>query len=326
MRVVAEYNFVIDNLYKMYVYYKIFRPVCCLIPAVYAKTTYDFPDDRRLYDEQKVVGMEAVYNMFGKDKYGSISKEMASVLQITFGSACLGFAIGGLRDSKSAALEFVERNDVSKFISHYEAKRKAQDYVIGKFMIHGFQWAAKLAVFSFFTSLVVTMSSVYNGTLGVSDFVLTGVICGAGAKSYLGLKGAVSGAVTGGIVATVFGSIIVALLKYQGESMDEVRQWQLDLRRKREMNLEGRTIPQDTQAASASEQLMIRESNFLARQVLDKEMVYIQVNDPNTNLENNAQQTTTVATIGTTVESTATEETNKVQQIVSPNNNATENN
>lgn len=71
---------------------------------------------------------------------------------------------------------------------------------------------------------------------------------------------------------------------------------------------------------------MIRESNFLARQVLDKEMVYIQVNDPNTNLENNAQQTTTVATIGTTVESTATEETNKVQQIVSPNNNATENN
>lgn len=55
-------------------------------------------------------------------KYGSISKEMASVLQITFGSACLGFAIGGLRDSKSAALEFVERNDVSKFISHYEAK------------------------------------------------------------------------------------------------------------------------------------------------------------------------------------------------------------
>lgn len=51
----------------MYVYYKIFRPVCCLIPAVYAKTTYDFPDDRRLYDEQKVVGMEAVYNMFGKE-------------------------------------------------------------------------------------------------------------------------------------------------------------------------------------------------------------------------------------------------------------------
>ncbi|XP_036324607.1 RPII140-upstream gene protein [Rhagoletis pomonella] len=179
-------------------------------------------------------GWERLKDMFKVDEFGSISSELNSVYQSGFVGFLFGAVYGGVINSRTAYMDFMENNQATAFKSHLDAKRKLQDQVTMSFAKGGFKWGWRIGLFTTSYFGIITCVSVYRGKSSIFEYIGAGLITGGLYKVNLGLRGMVAGGIIGGLLGSVAGAASLALLYASGTSMEEIRYWQYKWRIQRE--------------------------------------------------------------------------------------------
>uniref|UniRef100_A0A1B6CR86 Complex I assembly factor TIMMDC1, mitochondrial n=1 Tax=Clastoptera arizonana TaxID=38151 RepID=A0A1B6CR86_9HEMI len=181
-----------------------------------------------LQNERKYTetGWDRLRQMYSIDEFGNISKEANSVLQTTYLSAFIGMCYGGFIYSRDAYLDFLERNQATKFTDHMDAKRRIQNHVSVNFGIGAFKWGWRLSLFCGSFMLVMNTFQVYRGYTTVYDYVLGGAISGSLYQFKIGPRAMIVGGLVGGTLGLLGGSVCQFLLKLNNSSFNEVIAWQ----------------------------------------------------------------------------------------------------
>ncbi|XP_054731153.1 RPII140-upstream gene protein [Anastrepha obliqua] len=179
-------------------------------------------------------GWERLKDLFKVDEFGSISSDLNSIYQAGFVGFMFGAIYGGVIQSRTAYMNFMESNQATAFKSHLDAKRKLQDEVTMSFARGGFKWGWRIGLFTTSYFGIITCVSVYRGKSSIFEYIAAGLITGSVYKMNLGLRGMVAGGVVGGVLGTVAGAASLALLYASGTSMEEIRYWQYKWRLQRE--------------------------------------------------------------------------------------------
>ncbi|KAK9505734.1 hypothetical protein O3M35_009722 [Rhynocoris fuscipes] len=189
-------------------------------------------------DEKKLKGWDKIYEVFTVDEYGSISPELSTIYQTTFFTAFVGACYGGFMQSRQAYLQFIERNQATSFVDHYEAKKKLQDHVTVNFAKGALRLSWRLALFSGLYVTFVTLASAYRGEPKLIDYVAGGLVSGGLYQVNMGLRGVIVGGTLGTMIGLLAGSLTLAILKFTGASLDEVHQFRYDLYNSRGRHLD----------------------------------------------------------------------------------------
>ncbi|XP_011178094.2 RPII140-upstream gene protein [Zeugodacus cucurbitae] len=179
-------------------------------------------------------GLDRLKDMFQVDEFGSISSELNSIYQAGFVGFLFGAIYGGVIQSRTAYMNFMENNQATAFKSHLDAKRKLQDEVTMNFARGGFKWGWRVGLFTTSYFGIITCVSVYRGKSSIYEYIGAGFITGSLYKLNLGLRGMAAGGIIGGVLGTVAGAASLALLYASGTSMEEIRYWQYKWRLERE--------------------------------------------------------------------------------------------
>uniref|UniRef100_T1HU93 Complex I assembly factor TIMMDC1, mitochondrial n=1 Tax=Rhodnius prolixus TaxID=13249 RepID=T1HU93_RHOPR len=92
-------------------------------------------------EEKLTNSWDRVRKIFTVDEFGTISPELSTICQSTFFTVFVGACYGGFVQSREAYLQFIERNQASQFVDHYEAKKKLQDHVTKSFARGALRWS-----------------------------------------------------------------------------------------------------------------------------------------------------------------------------------------
>ncbi|CAH1170376.1 unnamed protein product [Phaedon cochleariae] len=171
-------------------------------------------------------GSDRLKRMFSVDEFGSISKEVSSILQVAAMSTFIGGMYGGIINSRTAYLEFMKNNEATKFTTHLEAKQKLQDKVTISFGKGAFKWGWRLTLFCTSFVGIATTVQVYKGKCGIMEYVAAGGLTGALYKFNMGPRGWIVGGGLGSLLGLICGGTTVGLLKLGGISMEDARYWQ----------------------------------------------------------------------------------------------------
>lgn len=82
-------------------------------------------------------------------EYGSFSKELQSILNITFSGIVIGAVLGGLKTTKHTVNSFIDNNEASRFHSNTHARQELSQRVMENFLRKGGKLGAKLGLFCF---------------------------------------------------------------------------------------------------------------------------------------------------------------------------------
>lgn len=182
----------------------------------------------------KETGLDRLKNMFQVDEFDSISSELNSIYQAGFVGFLFGAIYGGVIQSRTAYLNFMENNQATAFKSHLDAKRKLQDEVTMSFARGGFKWGWRVSLFTTSYFGIITCVSVYRGKSSIFEYIGAGFITGSLYKLNLGLRGMAAGGIIGGVLGSIAGAASLALLYASGTSMEDIRYWQYKRRLERE--------------------------------------------------------------------------------------------
>ncbi|XP_073972847.1 RPII140-upstream gene protein [Rhodnius prolixus] len=188
-------------------------------------------------EEKLTNSWDRVRKIFTVDEFGTISPELSTICQSTFFTVFVGACYGGFVQSREAYLQFIERNQASQFVDHYEAKKKLQDHVTKSFARGALRWSWRLAMFGGLYVTFVTVLTAYRGRPSVLDYTVGGMLSGSIYQMKTGLRGVVVGGTLGAIIGLFAGSLTLTVLRFTGSSMDEVHEFRYELAQKRLRNL-----------------------------------------------------------------------------------------
>ncbi|KAH8383789.1 hypothetical protein KR009_010543 [Drosophila setifemur] len=183
-------------------------------------------------------GMERLKHMFSIDEFGSISSELNSIYQGGFLGFLIGAIYGGVTQSRTGYMNFMENNQATAFKSHFDAKKKLQDQFTVNFAKGGFKWGWRVGLFTTSYFGIITCVSVYRGKSSIYEYLAAGTLTGSLYKMNLGLRGMAAGGIIGGFLGGVAGVASLLLMKASGTSMEEVRYWQYKWRLDRDDNIQ----------------------------------------------------------------------------------------
>ncbi|ALC45552.1 140up [Drosophila busckii] len=179
-------------------------------------------------------GMDRIKQMFTIDEFGSISSELNSIYQAGFLGFLVGAIYGGVIQSRSGYMNFMESNQATAFKSHLDAKKKMQDQFTVNFAKGGFKWGWRVGLFTTSYLGIITCISVYRGKSSIYEYLAAGTLTGGLYKVNMGLRGMAAGGIIGGFMGGVAGAASLLLMKASGTSMEEVRYWQYKWRQQRD--------------------------------------------------------------------------------------------
>ncbi|KAH8375856.1 RPII140-upstream gene protein [Drosophila serrata] len=183
-------------------------------------------------------GLERLKHMFSIDEFGSISSELNSIYQAGFLGFLIGAIYGGVTQSRTGYMNFMENNQATAFKSHFDAKKKLQDQFTVNFAKGGFKWGWRVGLFTTSYFGIITCISVYRGKSSIYEYLAAGSLTGSLYKMNLGLRGMAAGGIIGGFLGGVAGVTSLLLMKASGTSMEEVRYWQYKWRLERDDNIQ----------------------------------------------------------------------------------------
>ncbi|XP_037026165.1 RPII140-upstream gene protein [Bradysia coprophila] len=196
-----------------------------------SKTAASFADRRPNLE----TGKDRLYAMYTVDEFGTISPEINSVYQTAFVSFLTGAVYGGFIQSRGAYMEFMENNQATAFKSHLDAKKKLQDQVTVNFAKGAVRWGWRLSMFTTTYVGIATTISVYRGKSSIYEYLAAGLLTGSMYKVNGGLRGMTVGGLLGCGLGGLAGICSLLVLKASGKSMEEVRYWQYNWKRERDM-------------------------------------------------------------------------------------------
>lgn len=170
-------------------------------------------------------GWDRIKAMYSTDVYGNLGPEWTLILQSLWGGGVAGVMVGFIIGGRTAAINFFDRNEGTKFNSEMAARRALQDKMtlsMGKFSL---MWGWRTAIFTGTYMFLVTNMSVYRGKTRIWDFVVSGGLTGGMWKFLQGPRACLVAGGVGSVLGLVAGAVSMGLLKASGLSLEELRYW-----------------------------------------------------------------------------------------------------
>ncbi|XP_053421413.1 complex I assembly factor TIMMDC1, mitochondrial [Nycticebus coucang] len=166
-------------------------------------------------------GWDRLRELFVKDKHERWSKELQDILKASVSAGILGWAYGGIPAFVHAKQRYIEQSQAEIYYNRFDAVQSAHRAGTRGFLRYGWRWSWRTAMFVTVFNTVNTSLTVYRNKSALSHFVIAGGVTGSLFRINLGLRGVVAGGIIGALLGTPIGSLLMALQKYYGETIQE---------------------------------------------------------------------------------------------------------
>ncbi|KAB1283092.1 Protein O-glucosyltransferase 1 [Camelus dromedarius] len=200
-------------------------------------------------------GWDRLRELFVKDEQQRTSKELQDIYRAAISAGVIGWAYGGIPAFIHAKQRYVEQSQAEIYHNQLDAVQSAHRAATRGFIRYGWRWSWRTTVFVTIFNTVNTGLNVYRNKNALSHYVIAGgktflllftffnlkcgfTVTGSLFRINLGLHGLVAGGVIGALLGTPIGSLLMALQKYCGETVQERRQ--KDRKALQELKLEER--------------------------------------------------------------------------------------
>ncbi|KAB1283091.1 Protein O-glucosyltransferase 1 [Camelus dromedarius] len=183
-------------------------------------------------------GWDRLRELFVKDEQQRTSKELQDIYRAAISAGVIGWAYGGIPAFIHAKQRYVEQSQAEIYHNQLDAVQSAHRAATRGFIRYGWRWSWRTTVFVTIFNTVNTGLNVYRNKNALSHYVIAGAVTGSLFRINLGLHGLVAGGVIGALLGTPIGSLLMALQKYCGETVQERRQ--KDRKALQELKLEER--------------------------------------------------------------------------------------
>ncbi|XP_024433882.1 complex I assembly factor TIMMDC1, mitochondrial [Desmodus rotundus] len=181
-------------------------------------------------------GWDRLRELFVKDERERMSKELQNIYRAAVSAGIIGWAYGGIPAFIHAKQRYIEQSQAEVYHNRFDAVQSAHRAATRGFIRYGWRWGWRTAVFVTIFNTVNTGLNVYRDKNAISHFFIAGAVTGSLFRINLGLHGLVAGGIIGALLGTPIGSLLMALQKYYGETVQERKQ--RDRKALRELKLE----------------------------------------------------------------------------------------
>ncbi|XP_020032132.2 complex I assembly factor TIMMDC1, mitochondrial isoform X1 [Castor canadensis] len=215
-------------------------------PRIFAARA-EAADSESLVDNQKLPsyvpephylesGWDRLRELFVKDEQQRTPRELENIYKAAVSAGIIGWAYGGIPAFIHAKQRYIEHSQAEIYHNQFDAVQSAHRAATRGFIRYGWRWSWRTAVFVTIFNTVNTGLNVYHNKNALSHFVIAGAVTGGLFRINLGIRGLVAGGIIGALLGTPVGSLLVALQKYCGETVQERKQ--KDLKALHELKLE----------------------------------------------------------------------------------------
>ncbi|XP_058411832.1 complex I assembly factor TIMMDC1, mitochondrial [Diceros bicornis minor] len=169
-------------------------------------------------------GWDRLRELFVKDEHQRTSKELENIYQAAVSAGIIGWVYGGIPAFIHAKQRYIEQSQAEIYHNRFDAVQSAHRAALRGFIRYGWRWSWRTTVFVTIFNTVNTGLSVYRNKNALSHFVIAGAVTGSLFRINLGLHGLVAGGIIGALLGTPIGSLMMALQKYYGETVQERKQ------------------------------------------------------------------------------------------------------
>ncbi|XP_060226370.1 complex I assembly factor TIMMDC1, mitochondrial isoform X1 [Meriones unguiculatus] len=169
-------------------------------------------------------GWDRLRQLFVKDEQQRISKEVDYICRAAVSAGIIGWAYGGIPAFIYARKQYVKQSQAEIYHNRFDAVQSAHRAATRGFIRYGWRWSWRTAVFVTIFNTVNTGLTVYRNKDALSHFAIAGAVTGGLFRVNLGVRGLVAGGIIGALLGTPMGSLLMALQKYAGETVQERRQ------------------------------------------------------------------------------------------------------
>nr|XP_045003760.1 complex I assembly factor TIMMDC1, mitochondrial [Jaculus jaculus] len=166
-------------------------------------------------------GWARLRELFVKDEQQRLSRELEYILKAAASAGIIGWAYGGIPAFIHAKRRYVEQSQAELYHSRFDAVQSAHRAATRGFIRYGWRWSWRTGLFVTIFNTVNTGLTVYRNKSSLSHFVIAGAVTGGLFRINLGLRGLVAGGILGTLLGLPMGSLLMALQKYHGETVQE---------------------------------------------------------------------------------------------------------
>nr|XP_058151766.1 complex I assembly factor TIMMDC1, mitochondrial isoform X2 [Dasypus novemcinctus] len=152
------------------------------------------------------------------------SEELKNIYRAAVSAGIIGWAYGGIPAFIHAKQRYIEQTQAEIYHNRFDAVQSAHRAATRGFIRYGWRWSWRTTVFVTIFNTVNTGLNVYRNKNALSHFVIAGAVTGSLFRINLGLRGLVAGGIIGALLGTPVGSLLMALQKYRGETVEEKKQ------------------------------------------------------------------------------------------------------
>uniref|UniRef100_A0A8D1YB95 Complex I assembly factor TIMMDC1, mitochondrial n=1 Tax=Sus scrofa TaxID=9823 RepID=A0A8D1YB95_PIG len=166
------------------------------------------------------------------------SKELQDIYKAAISAGIIGWAYGGIPAFIHAKQHYIEQSQAEVYHNQFDAVHSAHRAATRGFIRYGWRWSWRTTLFVTIFNTVNTGLNVYRNKNALSHFVIAGAVTGSLFRINLGLHGLVAGGLIGALLGTPIGSLLMAIQKYCGETVQERKE--KDRKALQELKLEER--------------------------------------------------------------------------------------
>lgn len=175
-------------------------------------------------------GWDRLRQLFVKDDQERTSEELQNIYKAAVSAGIIGWVYGGIPAFIHAKQRYIEQSQAEVYHNQLDAVQSAHHAATRGFIRYGWRWSWRTALFVTIFNSVNTGLNVYQNKNALSHFVIAGAVTGGLFRINLGLRGLVAGGIIGALLGTPVGSLLMALQKYYGETIQERKQKDLKAR------------------------------------------------------------------------------------------------
>uniref|UniRef100_A0A8D1Y8K9 Complex I assembly factor TIMMDC1, mitochondrial n=1 Tax=Sus scrofa TaxID=9823 RepID=A0A8D1Y8K9_PIG len=183
-------------------------------------------------------GWDRLRELFVKDEQQRTSKELQDIYKAAISAGIIGWAYGGIPAFIHAKQHYIEQSQAEVYHNQFDAVHSAHRAATRGFIRYGWRWSWRTTLFVTIFNTVNTGLNVYRNKNALSHFVIAGAVTGSLFRINLGLHGLVAGGLIGALLGTPIGSLLMAIQKYCGETVQERKE--KDRKALQELKLEER--------------------------------------------------------------------------------------
>ncbi|PAA86892.1 hypothetical protein BOX15_Mlig005337g1, partial [Macrostomum lignano] len=181
--------------------------------------------------------LDRLKDLYALNEDNEPSYELASVMLVSMATFTYLNVRYTVQERRLAGVSFEDRNKLTVFASKQQASRRKMDYITMRALRLGLKRSASSLIFApLFLGGAQCISAV-RGRSSPLDFLPSGIAAGACVRGAHGLQPMLGGAVLGGFLGAVVGTVVYGIQLYCGLTYEEMRRYRLTERSERDARL-----------------------------------------------------------------------------------------